>query len=88
MSIETRIRILEERAPKGYGTFDAEGRPVIQSDMDGLDWYMWALELLQSRGRKAEKEKLRAQLAASVDADNAGGRLYELVASFDAGTVD
>lgn len=83
MSIATRIRILEERAPQGYTTFDIDGRPVIQSAMDGLDWYESAIALLRSRGRDAEKAALRAQLARSRGDDNGGGRLYELIDALD-----
>jgi hypothetical protein len=79
MSIEARLRALEEQAPKGYKTFDADGQPVIQSEMDGLDWYMWATNLLRSKGKKKEKALLISQLVRSEGQDNGGGSLYEMV---------
>jgi hypothetical protein len=86
-NVRKEIARLADELPKGYGTFDAKGQPVIQSDMAALDWYTSAVELLKSRGRKAEKERLRAQLAASTGDDNGGGRLYELAAVLDCGPV-
>jgi len=87
-SIESRLEELENSMPRGYTTFDGNGKPVIQSDLPALEWYMEALALLRSRGREAAKERLRAQLAASVDVDNAGGYLYQMLAALAVGPVD
>jgi hypothetical protein len=87
-NIESRIAELEDSIPRGYTTFDGNGKPVIQSDLPALEWYMEALALLRSRGREAAKERLRAQLAASVDVDNAGGYLYQMLAALAVGPVD
>ena len=83
-NIENRLRALEESTPKGYETVDAEGRPVIQSELPALQWYIASLKLLQSRGREEEKRVLRSQLARSVS-NPGGSRLHELVAACDAG---
>lgn len=82
-NVRKEIAKLADELPKGYGTFDANGKPVIKSELDGLDWYIWAHKLLQSRGREADKALLRAQLARSEGDDNGGGRIYELVMALD-----
>jgi hypothetical protein len=87
-SIESRLEELENSMPRGYTTFDGNGKPVIQSDLPALEWYMEALALLRSRGREPAKERLRAQLAASVDVDNGGGYLYQMLAALAVGPVD
>jgi hypothetical protein len=80
-NIENRIRALEDSTPKGYTTFDADGRVVIRSELPALEWYLSALELFTSRGRTAQKEELRSQLARSKGSDSSGGRIYEAVAA-------
>jgi hypothetical protein len=87
-NVRKEIAKLAEELPKGYGTFDADGKPVIVSQLDGLDWFAWAMNLLQSKGHQKEKELLRAQLSRSTGDDNAGGRIYELIAALDAGPAD
>ena len=77
MSLENRIKRLEEETPRGYRTFDADGKPVIQSDLPGLEWFAWATELFRSR-RETAKAELRRQLERSVGPDAGGGHLYEL----------
>lgn len=85
--LQRRIAELVARAPKGYETVDAEGRPVIQSELPALQWYVASLKLLQSRGREEEKRVLRSQLARSVS-NPGGSRLHELVSACDAGPVE
>jgi len=80
--LRKEIAKLGESVPGGYETYNSDGQPVIQSAMDGLDWYMWATTVLRE-GKPAEKEKLRAQLAASTGADSGGGCVYQLVAACD-----
>jgi hypothetical protein len=86
-NVRREIAKLAEELPKGYGTFDSNGKPVIVSQLDGLDWFSWATNLLRARGRAKEKAALRAQLSRSSGDDNGGGRIYELVAALDAGPV-
>jgi hypothetical protein len=83
-NIRKEIANLADELPKGYTTFDAHGQPVIKSEMDGLDWFMWAFTLLRSPGCRQEKAKLRDQLGRSTGDDNGGGRIYELIAAMDA----
>jgi|SRR5580658_6378432 hypothetical protein len=78
-NVRKEIAKLAEELPKGYGTFDADGKPVIKSELDGLDWYMWATNLLRSKGKKKEKALLISQLVRSEGQDNGGGSLYEMV---------
>jgi hypothetical protein len=87
LNIETRLRALEERMPKGYTTFNANGVPVIQSDLSALEWMVWAFELLRSPGREAQKRALRALLEASTDVDGDKGYLYLAVAAMAHGPV-
>lgn len=86
-SIEMRLQALEKSVPRGYGTFNADSQPVIQSDLSALEWMAWTSALLRSRGREAEKAKLRAQLAASTGADGDGGYLYQVAAAMARGPV-
>src|SRR5258707_14808106 len=87
-NIEGRITELEQSTPRGYGTFDRDGKPVITSDLPAREWLRWATNLFNSRGRTAEKEALRQQLNRSVGTDNCGGRLYELVAALAHGPAE
>jgi len=82
-NIEARLRALEEGTPGGYRTFDDDGNVVISSALPAGDWFAAALELLRSKGRRAEKEALRAALERSSGPDNTRGRLYEMVAALD-----
>ncbi len=79
-NFETRLRALEDSIPRGYEAYDAEGKPTIQSDLPALEWYAKAMDLLNSKGRSAEKQELRTQLEHTVGLDNGGGRFYELLA--------
>jgi hypothetical protein len=87
-NVRKEIAKLAEELPKGYGTFDSNGKPVIVSQLDGLGWFSWAMNLLRSRGHQEEKDLLRAQLSRSSGDDNCGGRIYELIAALDAGPAD
>jgi len=87
-SIEARLRSLEERSPKGYEAYDADGQITIKSGLPALDWYTNVVSLLMSRGRTAEKASLRSALARTSGPDNAGGVLYELAAAMAAGAVE
>lgn len=79
MSIENRLKALEECAPQGYRTYDANGAVVIQSDLDGLSWYVWATNVIRGKGNPKQKALLISQLMRSEGQDNAGGSLYELI---------
>lgn len=83
MSLEKRIRALEESTPGGYATYDGDNNIVVNSSLPALEWYRAACQLLSSR-REGAKAELRAQLARSVRAAD-GGHLFELVAVFDRG---
>jgi hypothetical protein len=86
--LQRRITDLVARGPRGYGTCDADGQPVIQSELPGLEWFGAANHLLHSPDHEAEKRALRQQLDRSVGNDNCGGRLYELVAALAHGPVE
>lgn len=87
MNIETRLRKLEEGTPGAYRTFDANGKPAVESDLPAPDWFRASLALLRSRGREAEKEELRRQLRRSVGPDSYKGRLYEVIGAMAEGPV-
>lgn len=87
-SVESRLEKLEESMPRGYRTFDRNGKPVIESDLPAREWLEWATALLQSRGRTAAKEELRRQLARSTGLDSARGFLYQLVSVLADGPVE
>jgi hypothetical protein len=78
MNVESRLKALEECAPRGYKTFDRDGKVVIQSTLDALDWYVAAANLLRSVGHQKEKALLISQLTRSAGQDNCGGSLYEM----------
>ena len=88
MSLEKRLRALEEGVPKGYTTYDADGQPMIQTDLSAPEWYAAALKLLRSPGREKEKADLLWRLRASVGPDNSGGQLYEMLSSFFSGGLE
>jgi hypothetical protein len=77
-ALRKEIAELSARLPKGYKTYDANGAVAVQSELDGLAWFDWAMNLLRTRGREKEKKLLGVQLARSRGDDNGGGRIYEL----------
>jgi hypothetical protein len=86
-NLRKEIAKLSEGVPGGYKTFDADGKVVISSDLPALHWFRWAIELLRSPGRQAEKAELRAQLEASTGEDGDHGHLYEVIAAMACGPV-
>jgi len=78
MSLKKRMEVLESSVPKGFTTYDANGEPVIESDLDSMEWYLSAVRLFESRGREAEKKQMRAQLKRSVSSN--AGSMHELAA--------
>ena len=78
-SIGSRLAALEDSIPRGYGSFDREGKPVIRSPLTAIKWFGAACDLFRSPGREEDKRVLREQLSASVGRDNGGGHLYEMV---------
>lgn len=86
MNLQSRLTALEESTADGYRTYDADGQPVIQSDLPTFEWMLKAKETLRN-GTTEQKEILRDQLARSVRA-NDGGRLFELIRVMDHGPVE
>ena len=80
-NIEGRLKTLEDATPNGYRTTDSEGNVVIESKLPALAWFRWATKLFHGRGRRAEKDELRKQLARSVGPDGGGGYLYQIIAA-------
>jgi hypothetical protein len=87
-NLESRLRELEDSMPRGYTTFDSQGRPIIHSLVTGLQWFKAACDLFDSPGRDEEKELMRQHLAASVGQDNGGGYLYQLIEAMADGPVE
>lgn len=73
--IEGRIEALEGSTPRGYTTYDAQDRPIIQSDLPLKEWFTWAERVLRGR-RSAAQTALVDQLARSARAAD-GSLLHE-----------
>jgi hypothetical protein len=74
-NIEGRIAELEDSTPRGYTTYDDQGRVVIQSALPPGEWYRWATGVLQGR-RGTARTQLLDQLARSARSAG-GGLLHE-----------
>lgn len=86
-NLRREIAKLGENVPGNYQTFDADRKVVVNSLLSALEWQQWAVALLTSRGREAEKADLRSQLDRTQGLDNCGGYLYQVVAVLACGPV-
>lgn len=74
-SIESRIEELEGSIPRGYTTFDSNGRPVIQSNLPLAEWVRWAFSVLSGRRGETRRRLLDDLSRSERSAD--GSLLHE-----------
>jgi len=60
--LRKRVEELAARAPHGYTLVDNDGREVLTSELEPLDWYQDVVALLNDPTRSGEVAELREKL--------------------------